>query len=218
MPDEYHFSEKLKVVIPRMFEFLTALTPKLLKTIFNYYKNDPSVYFITEKTIQFIWHNLIFLILNKLEIYGDKNKLLESDYNFDNCFEEYNRVIELGQEKIPNSHVGVKNTILWLDHLKSDWENTYDIGFRGSKTESGEQIYDANHVRIRQCDIRPDSLTVFNDTTPDQEFMIFVWVNNILPYIAMDSIVQASNADLDIFETIPRIGLKKNDYNYFGIE
>ena len=114
--------------------------------------------------------------------------------------------------------IGVLDKVLWLEYLNSSWEDTYDIGFRGSKTSDGIQIFDATHVRIRICDIREDSLTIFRDTTPDQEFMIYVWVNNILPYIVLDSIIQSSFADLDLFYSIQKIGLQKKDFNYFGIE
>ena len=219
LPDEYHYSEKLKVVFPKIFELLSALTPKLIGTIFTYYKHDATVYFLTEKIVQFIWHSLLFEIFEKLKNYGDLDKLKScEEYNLIRCFEEINRIHEVKESRIPNNHIGVIDNFLWLEYLNSDWDNTYDIGFRGTKTISGIQMYDATHIRIRKCDIREDSLTKFRDTTPDQEFMIYVWVNNILPRIVYDSIIQASFADLDIFATVPRIGLLKSDYYYFGIE
>lgn len=217
--DKYGSSGKLSIALPYCIDFLCSITPKIIKTVLTYYRNDVGASHTAEKTIKMIWRFIILTIFNLISDKVDETKLSERNFRiYKNGLTEVSRLLSIKSEYIPNNYEPGFLSLAWLEYHDMHMNSTYDIGFRGTITKEGIRIDDAGHVRIPKKYIREDSLTVFRDTTPDSEFLPFVWVGYVLPYIVSDAILHYSFSGSKPSEVIQKIGLGKNDFNYFGIE
>lgn len=217
--DRYQESDRLRIALHRCFDFLSAITPQLVRTVLTYFQYDVGAAPATEKTIQLIWRLVTLTLFNCMIGKFDEGKIqLIKSLNYVKVYNEITRLETIRTKYIPsNCHVGIQ-TLAWLEYLDQHWDNTYDIGFEGAKTSDGVNIMDAGHVRIPKYYVREDSLTIFRDTSPDQEFLPAIWVWYILPYIVANAILQQSFSGHELYEIIPRIGLRISDYYRFGIE
>lgn len=212
-----HFDQRLRLAWPRCMDVLTAITPRLIATIAAYSVNDVAWPFYVDQFLKLVWRLVILTILSHRQNHSTGEAEAEFPDTFQEIRQELAQLNMQNQNLVENAHFGPLHAY-WLCHLNLKRSDCYDIGFRGALNEKGVQIFDANHVPIPRDVVREDSLTVFRGTPPDTEFFSFTWLKYILPYIVADKVLEIGFGAVDLFEAIPRIGLRKDDYNYFGLE
>jgi len=217
--DNYRKSDRLKIALPKSIDFISSITPELIKTVLNYFKNDACAAPTAEETVKLVWRFTSLVLFNYMFGKVDESRLIEPNLMiYKNGYNEVSRLESIKSKYIPdNYNLGIL-VLAWLEYLNISMDSTFDIGFRGTINKEGIQIADAVHVRIPKGYVREDSLTIFRDTAPDSEFLPIVWVRYILPYIVSDAISHCSFSGYKPSEVIQKIGLKKSDYSYFGIE
>ena len=212
------FPERLRAAIPRVFELITALTPRLFRVAVEYCGSDPAAPAVAQRLLQLIWRIVSLDLFDKIGRHADSDTLsAENVFSLQSAYDEVERLRSVHHNYVhPSHHIGFINTI-WLEHLGVHMDNCFDITFIGNEAENDNGIYNAIHVRIPRVYIREDSLTRFDDTPPAAEFSIARWLTKVLPYIAADAIVQISFTAEDLRDCCPRIGLRREDYWRFGI-
>jgi hypothetical protein len=212
--DGWSEKERLELAWPRVLDFFIALAPRVIQVVLEYMKRDIVAVALAESTVQVIWR-LVSLTM----LYHVRNQILPKPLqNAPMSIVPGLAEIELlDQSRTTGKSLGPLAEI-WLSYLGARCEDCHDIGFRGAALPNGTQVFDAGHVRVRDADIRADSLSTFTDTPPEAEFTKDTWVRRIMPYIVADAIIQASYCDWSIADAVPRIGLRREDYCYFGVE
>jgi len=212
-------SNRLRIALPYSVEYISSITPKIIKTVLEYFKNDCCASPAAEETIQMVWRFISLVFFNYMFEKVDETKLSEQNLRiYKNGFNEVSRLESIKSNCLQdNYNLGILS-LASLEYHNMHMNSTYDIGFRGTITKEGIQIADAGHVRIPKEYIREDSLTVCRDTSPDSEFLPTIWVRYILPYIVSDAIIHRSFSGHKPSDVIQKIGLKKDDFIYFGIE
>jgi len=202
---------------PRCIDALIALTPRIIATIAAYSGDDVAWSHNVNRLLCLVWRLVILSLFFRLYDRSKWRIKTEAADNFAEVYSEWTRVGAKSESLVGRRGVGplVK---LWLYHLDLNWDECFDIGFRGTQTIDGMQIFNAGHVLIPRGTVRWDSLTVFQDTSPDAEFTNYNWLKYILPYIVADKVLEIGFSSRELSEVIPRVGVRKDDFYYFGLE